>query len=88
MNEQILCNYLNYLLEIDYDAIKEIIDDKKVKVNEMFATDKYTIVDENDMLGLLGFANGFLRYCETQKVIVLYCDEDGNLTEFKLEENK
>lgn len=86
MNETSLCDYLNYLLKIDYNAMKELIDNKKVKVNEKFATDNYTIVDENDMLCLLGFANGFLRFCKTNKVIVLYCDEEGNLTEFKLED--
>lgn len=75
---------LNQCLEMNHDAIKELVTEKRVTVDESFADHPNIQVKKGEdgdyILSVLGFLNAFIPD-EKFLVALTYRDENNNITE-------
>jgi len=83
-----VCNLLNELLAIDYEAVKNLVS-SRVRCNQTLA-DHPTVQarqyqgDEYPSVGLIGILNGLFGIRPDGMGVMCYTqDDDGKITEFK-----
>lgn len=84
MTPEQLCDYLNSLLQIDQDALANLIE-QRVECNLDLADHPHVVCQTNDdtgatSVGLLGVLNGML---DGPRICAVYDDETGYLQRFR-----